>query len=778
MQRKNISNADRNTILSAYGEIGSLIFPRVNANFARVPNMLNTVDFNISLDALIGANIKECAFNADLQKLIKDYASTFDIKCIVSVCLTELLQDKSGTPIHEFVGDKMIELEQWKRPKFKISTWHNRLTRLWYKTLSYGLTKIKKTKNEEVLGFEDMLLEKISMVLTKSITDELQDNGLLTFAESQEKSDRMFFTWAGDPIVLLPKTLALPMLREPEDWQIMGDSGKAALGGYMFSSLTEISYQGHMASLSASLHEHRLHLKQIDHINKVQKTSFCINYEMLEFIQKNKEALTEAEILLVSNKLLGHSVDGYKNAVTKIKKQSLETEEESSVKTRKQENYLIFQLLRHNEEETIRNLDVLEAAEHFVNKELYWPIVHDFRGRIYRVGYLNPQLNELVRSLLCFKPCENPIKRRKQSTASLNHFNLLLKAIVKTPESINRWDAIFSSRQINNESFMKLLLDDLVAKQLNLLQVGQLLALRAGKYSQIGVHYDATASAYQIIGVLCFNVELCTVTNIISTSKQDLYSNLLQHLKVETLEKLINDHGLESIKTRILEHFDCALLKSGVMPLIYGKTSLSYSKDLLEGLKLPKKYSKELIAFASSVQKWVKEQSFMHDANIFIKSLRGFARSLCDIQPQIVIENKFYYSEIDYCQIENFSSRVYQRKTKTQKEGIRRIALQRRKRDGSGIVLRSKRKATGAFVANYIHFFFLDAFVCHSVLQDYADPESEAGPRISSIHDSFFVPPKNAPHLQKIYKNGLKNLVRVHEYNMLNWCLQIFKFCR
>jgi hypothetical protein len=83
--------------------------------------------------------------------------------------------------------------------------------------------------------------------------------------------------------------------------------------------------------------------------------------------------------------------------------------------------------------------------------------------------------------------------------------NILVKE-----DYIEKWDAVFGNRLINNNQFQELLLQDLLAEKLSLIQVGQLLLLRQGAYDKIGVYYDASASAYQIMGTIsdCFIEQL------------------------------------------------------------------------------------------------------------------------------------------------------------------------------------------------------------------------------------------------------------------------------
>lgn len=86
---------------------------------------------------------------------------------------------------------------------------------------------------------------------------------------------------------------------------------------------------------------------------------------------------------------------------------------------------------------------------------------------------------------------------------------MLLKEILNDDNLIQEWDAVFGNRLINNNKFEELLLEDLLAKKLSLIQVGRLLLIRQGAYDRVGVFYDASASAYQIMRMLNLDISLC-----------------------------------------------------------------------------------------------------------------------------------------------------------------------------------------------------------------------------------------------------------------------------
>ena len=50
------------------------------------------------------------------------------------------------------------------------------------------------------------------------------------------------------------------------------------------------------------MHGYRLHLKEVSHLNKLQKVKFTINEKMVSFVNKHKETLTDSGIVLLTGK--------------------------------------------------------------------------------------------------------------------------------------------------------------------------------------------------------------------------------------------------------------------------------------------------------------------------------------------------------------------------------------------------------------------------------------------------------------------------------------------
>lgn len=96
------------------------------------------------------------------------------------------------------------------------------------------------------------------------------------------------------------------MVYPPNEWE-RDSFGGANNGGYLLSLLTNVSYQGYIDSKSSRMHEHRLHLKDISHLNHLQKMKFTVNERMVAFYNRYQKELTEGEILLLTDKWINPS---------------------------------------------------------------------------------------------------------------------------------------------------------------------------------------------------------------------------------------------------------------------------------------------------------------------------------------------------------------------------------------------------------------------------------------------------------------------------------------
>ena len=369
-------------------------------------------------------------------------------------------------------------------------------------------------------------------------------------------------------------------------------------------------------------------------------------------------------------------------------------------------------------------------------------------------------------------------------------FSLLLKEVLVEKDLIEKWDAIFGNRLINNNKFEELLLADLLAKKLSLIQVGQLLLIRQGAYDKIGVFYDASASAYQIMGTINSDRQLCQLTNVIKSPngmKQDIYNFFFNWLENKqylafdpTVKKSIRDNVEQFLlekknqeKVRYKEyfrkHFDRSLTKAIVMPLIYGKTSVGFAEDLKQFFAKGSLYpdNKLLIALASQILKLLKNDETFKTINHFMRMLRSIGKLLFDLD-LFIIRGPYSDSFVVYHKEETERLRIYLKRGKRYQS--QRISINKIVKDQDGNLEKSRTKTINAFVANYVHF--LDGVVCHYIIKQL---EKDGTLALGTIHDCFFVKPEKAEILKKMYKKGLVLALVVHQYNLLHWLHDIME---
>lgn len=773
-------------IFQILSELGSLVFPNTSACYSIIPGDLKRVkwdeklqDFNNKIENK-NCDIKEIQSLLNIF-LSKKYSET--LACLVALCLCDvlvrsidkmnsLLVDENG----EFVGQ-----EEAMRPRLKAPTWVDRLA--WnIRVHLHGLSSTKLTYDQK------KIIDSYSLELSKQITQVLLHEQLFdsykTIQSAPQKDQKIktaaYFAWTGSNLLALPKTLALPMVYPPNDWTINPNEG-ADNGGYLLSALTNISYQGYLDSKSSRIHDHRLYLKNITHLNNLQKVKFSINERMVAFYNKYQLELTNSERLLLSDKWINPDGDLILEITKKWAKMFTKAGDVSDAIVKER-------ISRKNA--TLRNQEILKVADLYCNKIIYWPAVQDFRGRVYRIGHLNIQLDEFTRSLIAFHSDKPLIKRRKQSNKSWAQYNQLLKMILVENDIIEKWDTLFGDRLINNDKFEQLLLEDLLVEKLSFIQVGQLLLIRQGAYDRVGVFYDASASAYQIMGTINSDRQLCQLTNVIKSPdgiKQDIYTfflNWLENKQYSAFDPTVKKNITDNVKRFLLEkenqekarykeyfrnNFDRSLTKAIVMPLIYGKTSMGFAEDLNQFFAKGSLYpdNKLLIALASQILKLLKNDETFKTINHFMKMLRSIGKLLFDLD-LFIIRGPYSDSFVVYHKEETERLRIYLKRGKRYQS--QRISINRIVKDQEGNLEKSRTKTINAFVANYVHF--LDGVICHYIIKKL---EQEGTLELGTIHDCFFIKPEKAEILKKVYKEGLVLALIVHQYNLLHWLHDIME---
>lgn len=104
---------------------------------------------------------------------------------------------------------------------------------------------------------------------------------------------------------------------------------------------------------------------------------------MINFINKYQFELTDGDILLITDKWAKLTEDTSQRQQQKWGQVYSKAEDARRA-------IISERITKRNE--TLRNQDTLSIAKFFQSYQFYWPAVHDFRGRIYRISNLNVQM--------------------------------------------------------------------------------------------------------------------------------------------------------------------------------------------------------------------------------------------------------------------------------------------------------------------------------------------------------------------------------------------------
>ena len=775
-QLNKVSNNDqlKSWAFQIIAELGTLIYPNAGTCYSLIPHDLKRINWSHLLQKKYFCNAFSSNAPVEHRDKIKKMFDTFFDKsnkypqtliCIISASLSmEFIQSINqsfvNTPHNNMISEMPIQL--------KGSNWVNRLAfNLKNHIIALNFYQIENIAEIDILPN--------CKALALEITNILQNNKLFCssfynkeFRPTQKVS---IFIWQGSNFLIFPKQLTLPMRYYPQNWTI-NNLRMAESGGFLLSEFTNISYQGYLDSKSLQMHNHRLYIKDsIKQINELQKVKFMINDKMINFINKFQFELTDANILLITDKWIHLNEETLLSLNKKWGRVYKKADDA-------RKSIISERITKRNE--TLRNQDMLSIAKLFRNYPFYWPAVHDFRGRIYRLSNLNIQMNAFSRSLICFYSEKPPVTNRKKNKRTFEKFNLLLKEILNDDILIQEWEAVFGNRFINNDTFDKLLFTALKDEKLSLIQVSQLLLLRAKEYDKIGIYYDASASAYQIMGMLNLDISLCELTNVIenleSVKKKDIYEFFKTELaNINDYKNLTFSLDEDASMSTLIHNclttkMDRQLVKAAVMPLIYGKTPYGFSEDLKEFFAKNYLYlsNSALLKLANFIINQLKTHTTLSKANDFMAFIRNFAKMLFDIN-NVVITGPYNECTVGYNQITIERLSIYSHKKHA---GIQRqqICLNTLKKNERGIPIQSKNKTVNAFVANFIHF--IDGQICHFVIEQFINLGYT---NLGTIHDCFYIKPEHKKELQYIYKAGLVMGIFIYELNVAIWIQNFMK---
>lgn len=384
---------------------------------------------------------------------------------------------------------------------------------------------------------------------------------------------------------LLPVKLNLPMVYHPMNWTSTVDNPSSLddiSGGYLCAHTAEI-YNRFRVLTSRDYSHFYIKLsnpKDVCYIlNILQSQAFMINSEFLLFINKNRDYLEEVG-LFMNRKLARVNLEEVSDLL-----RSCFFNDTTGVKNVSNINALLKELVSRMQQARYEDF-VLNLADAYDEYTFYLPAFMDFRGRIYRAGVLHFHERDLAKSLIKFS--KDP--ERNENDDDTKEFRKCLASAAafkfkkfKTEDEAYQW--YIDNLDVIKSDYDKVLIDFAVQASDPFQFLSKILSNdrvtpkdRIIGLSKVPVTQDASASAYQIMSYFLLNTEMARRTNLIpspSNEIQDLYSCLKDEIMVFLHSRLDNEKYaiIKSLLTR-------KLVKQVFMPLIYGKTIITVTKDI------------------------------------------------------------------------------------------------------------------------------------------------------------------------------------------------------
>lgn len=234
------------------------------------------------------------------------------------------------------------------------------------------------------------------------------------------------------------------------------------------------------------------------------------------------------------------------------------------------------------------------------------------------------------------------------------------------------------------------------------------------------------------------DVDLAKRTNLIPTPNdkkiRDIYSEILEELK-----PFLHDNLEHTISTGVCSRINRKLVKAIFMPLIYGKTLISISRDIQDALSSFLTY-KECYQVASLCIKFCKDR-YPNLVNL-IQLTRHIGWFSSSLNRAVYYSVPMFTTVQDYMCLVPANIWIFDRINKKRRKVTLRVPTQNRDR----------RKSEVSTFVNFIHH--KDAFIAMSVVIQAA---CKYETRLYTVHDNFITTPTYADELPNLYSDVFRN---------------------
>nr|XP_016498007.1 PREDICTED: probable DNA-directed RNA polymerase [Nicotiana tabacum] len=334
---------------------------------------------------------------------------------------------------------------------------------------------------------------------------------------------------------------------------------------------------------------------------------------------------------------------------------------------------------------------ILDIASAYEGYEFYLLAFVDFRGRIYRAGVLHFHERDLARSLIVFsKSTFNDAKKANPSHTKEYDNKVYSMLYVSASFHYKTFDTYPATckwyREQRFYSIDRIIEYAPTAKDpLQFLSKALIIERLDPRVSEwkLPITQDASASAYQIISYFLLDFEIVNYTNLIPTKGDnepinngykepiknlginDVYDFFVSEIKKSLIEEIQTFDDPHMIKTFVCPRFDRKIIKSLLMPLIYGKAAYTMADDLY------KQYSglirkKECLTLSTHIEKFFKSR-FPHIVNLMtlIRSVGWLASAM---GRPIYYSTPCFTTVQDYMKSEAIKIWIYDRPSKKRRQ--------------------------------------------------------------------------------------------------------------
>lgn len=633
--------------------------------------------------------------------------------------------------------------------------------------VSRGLLRLV-TYNTDLLNISDESVGVIPKTVVKKVVKK---------SKNYYRSSFVYAECLFNP-ALLPIKLNLPMVFPPKDWDLrypeedrMWLNISDIYGGYLSNPTGQI-YSTQRCMSSPDPKNFFIYFgennkpESYDKLNKfctsissLQRQAFKINSEFLDIIYKFRGLFEECGYLMpefLSKVILPHASGILRSHFDKNK--DIQTIYKFSD---------LYALLIKNMQRARYECTILDLAKAYEGYSLYFPAFLDFRGRIYRSGIFHFHERDLARSLLlldCKDNCKDESTKKNISIKELKIIYLIATGFLyqSYKNEIEAAEDMFNKIDNNAELckngeagdllyykiILKLVKESQKAKRplqylsnlilyfnssiINKLTFPEL-------FNSVPVTQDASASAYQLMAYFLLDNTFAKQTNLFDIGNDifDIYSEIRIKL-IDFLKDILREENpqLCAILDRVLSR---SIVKKIYMPIIYGKTVNSTTKDLIECLShdiLPKECSK---LAALCFQFWKNQYSYME---AFIQLISLVGRVCSTLERPVLYCAEYFSTSQDYYKMEKHSVRVFNSNSKK----AHNVTL------SFPSNVRDKRKSRTSTFVNFIHQ--KDAQIAMSM----AFKADILSIPLYTVHDNFITNTYNCNNLATRYLDVIKDM--------------------